>query len=92
MFAPFTIRVPVHSRAYTNSRYGFQRLAIFDTVAFPEAPRMAGTTQELKELTNLFREGLLTREEFDQQKQQLLAGWSFGRASGIKVSVSGIVA
>jgi predicted Zn-dependent peptidase len=53
---------------------------------------MAGTTQELKELANLFREGLLTREEFDQQKQQLLAGWSFGRASGIKVSVSGIVA
>jgi serine/threonine protein kinase len=82
MFAPFTIRVPVHSRAYTNSRYGFQRLEIFDTVAFPEAPRMAGTTQELKDLANLFREGLLTREEFDQQKQQLLAGSSSGKATG----------
>ena len=44
---------------------------------------MAGTTQELKELANLFREGLLTREEFDQQKQQLLAGSSSGRVSGI---------
>jgi serine/threonine protein kinase len=44
---------------------------------------MAGTTEELKELANLFREGLLTREEFDQQKQQLLAGSSSGRVSGI---------
>jgi serine/threonine protein kinase len=82
MSAPLTNRVPVHWRAYTNSRYRFHDVANFDTVAFPEAPRMAGTTQELKDLANLFREGLLTREEFDQQKQQLLAGSSSSKASG----------
>ena len=39
---------------------------------------MAGTTQELKDLAALLREGLLTREEFDQQKAILLSDSASG--------------
>jgi serine/threonine protein kinase len=37
---------------------------------------MADVTEKLKDLANLLEKGLLSREEFDQQKRQLLAGSS----------------
>jgi serine/threonine protein kinase len=39
---------------------------------------MAGTTDELKDLASLLREGLITREEFDQQKAMILSGRARG--------------
>ena len=49
---------------------------------------MADVSEQLERLANLLREGLITREEFDQQKQALLAAPSTPRGSSPNVGDS----
>ncbi len=46
---------------------------VADVPAEPEAPSMESKTTDLKQLKELLDEGILTQEEFDAQKAQILA-------------------
>ena len=48
---------------------------------------MADVTEKLKDLAQLFREGIITREELEQQKRELLSGG--GAAAGARPSTVG---
>jgi hypothetical protein len=48
-------------------------IALVVLSASPEAAQMAGTTHELKELASLLREGLITRAQFEQERDALFA-------------------